>query len=82
LKKLQNNILFSNQFKNLKGIVSRDKEGVLLIPVYSWDVCRVSLSGLKFLKCCFPFKFLKRREFTAGHFHITTQLPSVNPQDY
>jgi hypothetical protein len=27
----------------LKGIVSRDQEGVLMIPVYSWDVCRVLL---------------------------------------
>jgi hypothetical protein len=53
-----------------------------MIPVYRWDVCGVSLESLTFLNCCFPFKFLKRREFPVGHFHITTQLLSVNQQDY
>jgi hypothetical protein len=52
-----------------------------MIPVYRWDVRGVSLWSLKFLKCCYPFQFLKRIKFAAGHFHITTQLLSVRSDD-
>jgi hypothetical protein len=41
----------------LKGIVSRDKEGVLMIPTDGGQVFVVPLGGLKFLKCHFPLKF-------------------------
>jgi hypothetical protein len=63
----------------LKGIVSRDEEGVLMIPVYRWNACVSSPQTLKFLECCFPFQFLKRSKVAAGHFYITTQMLSVNP---
>jgi hypothetical protein len=53
-----------------------------MIPVYRWEVYVEAPQTLKFFKCCFPFQFLKRSKVAAGHFHITTQMLSVNPQDY
>jgi hypothetical protein len=44
-------------YRTFKGIVSRDYESVLLIPVFGWDVSIEPLEGLKFLKCCFPLNF-------------------------
>jgi hypothetical protein len=52
-----------------------------MIPVHRLEVCVVSSQTLKFLKCCYPFQFLKRSKFAAGHFHITTQLLSVRSDD-
>jgi hypothetical protein len=52
-----------------------------MIPVYRWDVCVSSPTTLQFLKCCYPFQFLKRSKVAAGHFHITTQLLSVRSDD-
>jgi hypothetical protein len=53
--------------KHFKGIVSRDLEGVLMIPIDGWQVCVVPLGGLKFLKCHFPLKFIKFIELAVLH---------------
>jgi hypothetical protein len=53
--------------ESVKGIVSRDLEGVLMIPIDGWQVCVVLLGGLKFLKCHFPLKFEKIFKLAVLH---------------
>jgi hypothetical protein len=52
-----------------------------MIPVHRWEFCVVSPQTLKFLNL-FSFSIFKKSNFAAGHFHITMQMLSVNPQDY
>jgi hypothetical protein len=52
---------------SLKGTVSRDQEGVLMIPVYGWDISVVPLEVLKIFKCRFPLKFVIIIELAVLH---------------